>query len=1321
MLTSGCTGFSNEENIVDNDDIDCISNPMHDDCFEVIITEDDCNSKEIFTGKYCRIMLRPENLNYGKKSIVLSVGEDMQALTPSFIGDGPDIWQINPPLPDGFTLDFDSGVISGAPLSQQDFSRYTIIARNNVGFSVTTLDIEVFPIPPFSISYEAGILQCVVDIYCSLNPPVIEGGTPDKWSISPILPQGMKLNNNGSLTGIIESVIDSNHTITISNKGGNTLTKVRIISLPEMPLNLNYNGENFTWKKNEFIKLYPSIFGGEIQSWSIFPALPQGLRFIESDGSIEGKPITIQNYQRYTITAANAKGAIFVDIYVEILDIPVENLNYAPFSADLTIGDDMEIFIPSWSGGSPIFWEIFPPLPLGLNFNSTNGQISGIAVNEQIWITYSIWANNTGGHESTEIAIRISNQIPNNIAWIQDEFILGSNESVSISPVNYGPTIDTWEVHPNLPSGLNILNNGTITGIPDERTQWIEYTFWSNNSGGSFTSNVFIVIHDLLADQYDLLNGMGEADWGGWPSPILPIGRWSFPLGFAEGGYTSDIPVISASHVGRGKMIGYGHEGWVTGGGEEETAFSLRAVNWACGNDANVGLSFGAGFEDFQDELESDGHNVVLDVTPDDLSELDCLLDEFWNGHSDADNQNITDFLLSGGGLIMGGHAWYWSYSNSDLAHNYPGNKIAKTTGLFVSNAWGYDTVNLEQIPHRLSRPYAAIEAILEDRLHGNSISENDAIIVEDTLSICTAVVSLDFDNFWEQLRETVNLSGWTVIQYGNLWQDVGYNLGEDPISDVLLRVEDALTQNLPANELPVHPSHTEFPGEIPENTSRISKIINIDGNQSGLPSNFGYSGARSKIRMSTGLYAAPGDVISISVDSSMIDRGVWVLIGAHSDNLWGKEQLHRFPNIVRYWYVDNSTIEVGNAFGGSIYIAVDAGSELGIFNVLISNAIEAPQYIHGETDVSDWLQSIRNHSAPWAEIGSNLFILSVPSQEIRNLDNPDELMDWWDQALGMEHSLYGFTPWPRIERAVFDAQISAGWMHSGYPFMAHDLSVPDVLDLSHMSEQGDWGMFHELGHNHQWMPSTLPGNTETTCNLASVYLMEDLVGITGHSATNPEQRNSRMTNYFDDGSNINNWSVWIALDTHLIIKEEWGWNPFTTALSVYYDLPSNEVPVGDIEEFNSWTMHISNSTGYNLAPYHKAWGFPLNPDTFDALSHLPVWVEDPLRGEYYSYSAILRDVGTSNVSTTSVEINWETYDNGTDTTLTLYYGTSDSGSQSSGWDNSANMGSPNVGDESYQLSGLDCCGTTYYARIKASNDEGNIWFGPISWTTDYT
>jgi hypothetical protein len=322
--------------------------------------------------------------------------------------------------------------------------------------------------------------------------------------------------------------------------------------------------------------------------------------------------------------------------------------------------------------------------------------------------------------------------------------------------------------------------------------------------------------------------------------------------------------------------------------------------------------------------------------------------------------------------------------------------------------------------------------------------------------------------------------------------------------------------------------------------------------------------------------------------------------------------------------------------------------------------------------------------------------------------------MDWWDEALGMEHAIYGYLPWPRVERAVFDAQISAGWMHSGYPFMAHDLSVAGVVNVSYMSENGDWGMFHELGHNHQWMPSTLPGTTETGCNFASVYLMEELVDPPSLRPANPSR------SYFEDGSNISNWSVWTALDTFLIVKEEWGWGPITEALIVYYTLPASEVPSTDDEKFNAWVIHLSNATGYNLAPYHAAWGFPLNQDTYDALAHLPVWVDDPLRGDFFVYDAVLRNLQASNVTANSTVVSWETYDNGTNTTLTLHYGTSDGGTQSSSWANSVNLGPSEVGNESQELTGLECCGTTYYARIEATHGEGETWFGPISWVTDY-
>ncbi len=1317
MMTSGCTGLVDSEQDSNNSEIDCSLDPSQGDCFDVIIIEEDCNSKEVFTGELCRPILSPEKLNYGERIIQLSQGDEIQSLTPSFIGDGPELWQISPPLPSGLIINLDSGVISGIPNQTSSITKFTITASNIAGSSNTILYIEVLPINLEKLEYHMEVFTCTTYLFCHISSPSFVG-IPDSWSIDPPLPFGMVLNSNGSINGIIDSQTDTNHTITIYNKVGDTETDIRIITLHPAPLGLSYEQNNFSFMKYDSVNIKPIISGGIVETWSITPELPRGLR-LNSDGTIEGKPFIIQEFNRYTVTASNGGGSLSTVIIIEIKDVRVENIQYSNDFFNFTINKRIGINQPTWEGGNPIDWEISPLLPEGLFFNHSTGNISGFTSLEQDWTVYNIWANNTGGSSSTQIVIKISNQIPNNISWLQEELILEANTSFFLSPVNIGSDIDTWEVFPTLPNGLEINSNGSIQGTPLERTNWINYTFWANNTGGHFVSHLWIVVHDLEADQEDILRGMGETDWSGWPSPILPIGRWAFPLGFAEGGYASDIPVISASHVGRGKMIGYGHESWVTGGGDEETEFSLRAIEWVCGTNSMIGLAYGSGFDNFKDELESEGHTVYLSANPSNLSHLDCLLDEFWNGYNDQDNTNITNFLLSGGGLIMGGHAWYWSYSNSDLSNNYPGNKIAKDTGLFVSSAWGYNSVDLSNNPHKLSRPYMATKAIKEDRIDGKKLSNEEAFIVDKTISICTTVVSLDFIDFWGPLRETVNMTGWTVIQYGTLWQDIGYNLGEDYVADVLLRVEEALTQNLPANQLPSHPSHTEFPGEIPSNASRVSRLVTIDGNQSGLPSNFGYSQPRSPLRMSTGLYAPPGEVVSISVNDSLVDQGVWILVGAHSDNLWGKDQLHRFPNIVRNWYVDNSTIDIGNAFGGIIYVNIEAGSTLGIFDVLISNVIEAPTYFHNSTDMSEWLLEQRNAPAPWAEIGSQLFILTVPSDEIRNLENPDELMEWWNQALEMEHSLYGFNPWPRVERAVFDAQISAGWMHSGYPFMAHDLSAPDVLDLSYMSENGDWGMFHELGHNHQWMPSTLPGNTETTCNFASVYLMEELVGSSGHGAVDPEQRNQRMRNYFDDGSNISNWSVWVALDTHLIIKEQWGWSPFTSALSMYYDLPSLQEPVTDIEKFNTWVIYLSNSTGFNLAPYHDAWGFPVTENTYNTLDSLPVWVEDPLRGEYFVYESILRNLGVSNITSNSSQINWETYDNGTNTSLTLYYGTNDAGTQSSSWLNYVDLGPPNIGFENYQISDLSCCGTTYHARIKATNDIGSIWFGPISWNTN--
>ena len=1265
-------------------------------------------------------MIKPELLAFGESHLSLTMGSEMQPLTPSFVGDAPSSWSVNPHLPDGISIDLESGVISGTPSSEAPSRTYTIIASNFAGIASDSIEITVLPVSVQSIELLPDYLHCTVNEVCELPTPIISGGSPDEWRSNPPLPQGLVLGSNGSISGSPTRVGDSNHTITASNNGGSSSAELRVIVIHSPPHSLHYGSLDFVFSIGQPLAISPIISGGLVSSWNVQPALPQGLS-MGPTGVISGSPDYLQGPVPYTVTAENSGGSVESTFFLEVLDLPIWELEYSPSIFDLSMGDEIESVHATWSGGNPTSWQVAPPLPVGFSLNQVNGAISGTASELQGWTNHTIWANNSGGGDSTDVSFKVISLPPESISWELSEFALPSNQTASIASSYSGPGIETWEISPSLPIGLQISEDGTIEGTPLTRSEWIEYTVWANNTGGSVSNSVWIAVHDLFADQTDLLRGMGQTSWGGWPSPVLPIGEWSFPIGFAEGGYTADIPVISASHVGKGRMIGYGHEGWVTGNGDAETEFSLRAVEWVCGKDADVGLAYGAGYDGFQDELEAEGHTVKLSVSPDNLTGIDCLLDEFWNGHDDQDNEHIVEFLESGGGLIMGGHAWYWSYSNTDLSHNYPGNKIAQKTGLFVSHDWGYNDVDLSDPPHPLTWPRNAIEAIRSDRMDGDSLSTVDASIADDTISLCTGVVSLDFSDFWSPLREVVNETGWTVIEYGTLWEDVGYNLGEDPVADTLLRVEAALTQGLPANELPSHPSHSEFPGEVPANATRVTRIASIDGNQSGLPSNFGYSSARAHLRMTTGLYAAPGEVVTVVLPQEVVDSGAYVLVGAHSDSLWGKDQLHRHPEITRWWYIDDSTIEVGNSFGGPIYIAIEAGSTLGIFDVTISNAVEAPTYQHGHTDVSAWLEMIRHQPAPWAEIASDQFILTVPSYEIRSLENPHELMDWWDEALSMEHELYGFLPWPRVERAVFDAQISAGWMHSGYPFMAHDLSVSGVVNVSYMSQEGDWGMFHELGHNHQWMPSTLPGTTETGCNFASVYLMEELVGISGHGAVDPEQRESRMRNYFENGANIADWSVWTALDTFLIVKEEWTWSPITEALSVYYDLPDSEVPVGDEEEFNAWVLHLSNSTGYNLAPYHAAWGFPITGETFQSLEHLPVWVDDPLRGDYFQYEAMLRNLSSPSISgTNSTTISWYTYDNGTNMTLTIFYGTTDGGNQESSWSNSVVYGGIEVGNESQEITGLSCCGTEYYARVRAANDALETWFGPIVWTTDY-
>ncbi len=69
--------------------------------------------------------------------------------------------------------------------------------------------------------------------------------------------------------------------------------------------------------------------------------------------------------------------------------------------------------------------------------------------------------------------------------------------------------------------------------------------------------------------------------------------------------------------------------------------------------------------------------------------------------------------------------------------------------------------------------------------------------------------------------------------------------------------------------------------------------------------------------------------------------------------------------------------------------------------------------------------------------------------------------------------------------------------MHSGYPIMMHSSIAAELVRPDDARTKGLWGEIHELGHNQQrscW--EFKPHTTEATCNLWSVYVHEEVLGL---------------------------------------------------------------------------------------------------------------------------------------------------------------------------------------------------------------------------------
>ena len=457
------------------------------------------------------------------------------------------------------------------------------------------------------------------------------------------------------------------------------------------------------------------------------------------------------------------------------------------------------------------------------------------------------------------------------------------------------------------------------------------------------------------------------------------------------------------------------------------------------------------------------------------------------------------------------------------------------------------------------------------------------------------------------------------------------------------------------------------FPGKVSNSAQRVNDApVEIDGTYNII------HGARHindlwDAKRPSGYYAAPGELITITIPTNHVDKGISVMIGAHERDHSNLSQTNRFLRISNRFNLNQEETKIVNPFGGGIYMLIPEGSNFGYFDITINGAVKSPYFSTREgkgTDLSVWQAELAEQSVKWVDIESDKFMTTLPIDVLDgispgsiNLTDPRLMMEKWDEEVADGFNYVGGRPQERsrAEYIISDTRIPDGGYGTGYPAV-YDDDDDDMMLIALLENEphkigGVRTMFHELGHA-EWHP-TLGNATESIVHLPAVYIWNYYYDIPLDIAF----KYSAFQNLTMDQTTID----WIITDNfrnnreincdptmdpgvchevryqhrghamYVEIADLFGWSAIHNTHKVFFD----EWKINTQKDWGFMGMAngnqitddelilaASNAIGVNMAPLFHFWGRQPSTSLVNQLENMPESSEIYCRLKYYKSMA---------------------------------------------------------------------------------------------------